>query len=154
MASYVLAFLIGVVAGLRAMTVPAAVSWAAWLGLLNLRGTWLAFLAYQWSPFVLTLLALGEYVTDQLPSTPSRTVPVSFGARLVTGAMAGAALVASVSGWTGGAFAGVLGAALGTIGGHAARARLADAFGRDRPAALLEDAVAITAAIVIVSVAT
>ena len=46
MSIYVLAFLIGVVAGLRAMTAPAAVSWAARLGWLNLQGTPLAF----WAP--------------------------------------------------------------------------------------------------------
>ena len=40
----VLAFLIGIVAGLRALTAPAAVSWAARLGLLPLQGTSLAFL--------------------------------------------------------------------------------------------------------------
>jgi len=154
MAIYVLAFFMGVVAGLRAMTVPAAVSWAARFGLLNLHGTWLAFLGYAWTPWILTLLALGEYVTDQLPSTPSRTVPVQFGGRLVTGALAGAALATSLGGWTGGALAGAVGAAAGTFGGHAARGRLAEAFGRDRPAALLEDAIAILAAIAIVSVAT
>lgn len=154
MATYVLASLIGVVAGLRAMTVPAAVSWAARLGLLNLEGTWLAFLGYAWTPWILTLLALGELVTDQLPSTRSRTVPVQFGGRLVTGALAGAALVASAGNWAGGAAVGALGAAAGTLGGSAARAKLAEAFGRDRPAAFLEDIVAIVAAIAIVSVAT
>src|SRR5690242_18238180 len=103
MATYVLASLIGVVAGLRAMTVPAAVSWAARLGALNLKGTWLAFLGYAWTPWILTLLALGELVADQLPSTPSRRVPVQFGTRLVTGALAGAALAASSAGnWVGG----------------------------------------------------
>ena len=40
---YWLAFLIGVVAGLRSMTPPAAVSWAARLGWLHLEGTPLAF---------------------------------------------------------------------------------------------------------------
>jgi len=153
MATYILAFFIGIVAGLRAMTVPAAVSWAARFGLLNLKGTWLAFLGYAWTPWILTLLALGEYVTDQLPSTPSRTVPVQFGARLVTGALAGAALAAPIAGWAGGAVAGAVGAVAGTLGGRAVRARLAEAFGRDRPAAFLEDAVAILAAIAIVSVA-
>ncbi len=44
MALYGIALLIGVVAGLRAMTAPAAVSWAAALGLLKLQGTPLAFL--------------------------------------------------------------------------------------------------------------
>jgi uncharacterized membrane protein len=153
MATYALAFLIGIVAGLRTMTVPAAVSWAARFGLLNLKGTWLAFLGYAWTPWILTLLALGEYVVDQLPSTPSRTVPVQFAGRVVSGAVAGAALVAPWAGWISGALAGMAGAVLGTTGGHATRARLARAFGRDRPAAFLEDAVAITAAIAIVALA-
>jgi uncharacterized membrane protein len=39
--------------------------------------------------------------------------------------------------------AGVVGAFLGTIGGYEARKRLAAAFGRDLPAALLEDVVAV-----------
>jgi uncharacterized membrane protein len=72
-----LAFLIGIVAGMRAMTAPAAISWAAQLGKLSLSGTWLAFLGYAWTPWILTFLAAGELVTDQLPSTPSRTVPIS-----------------------------------------------------------------------------
>jgi uncharacterized membrane protein len=41
----VLAFGLGVVAGLRSMTAPAIVSWAARLGGLHLAGTPLAFLA-------------------------------------------------------------------------------------------------------------
>lgn len=39
---YLLAVLIGVIAGLRAMTAPAAISWAAWLGWVALAGTPLA----------------------------------------------------------------------------------------------------------------
>jgi uncharacterized membrane protein len=39
MASLLLALLLGIVAGLRAMTAPAAVSWLAHLGLLSLGGT-------------------------------------------------------------------------------------------------------------------
>ena len=100
----VLALLIGVVAGLRAMTAPAAVSWAAALGWIDLSGTWLAFLGYRWTPWILTALALGELVTDQLPSTPSRTVPPQFGARILTGGLSGAAIGAS----SGSLIAGVL----------------------------------------------
>ena len=37
----------------------------------------------------------------------------------------------------------IMGAVIGTVGGHAFRARLAAGFGRDRPAALIEDAIAI-----------
>ena len=145
-----LALLIGIVAGLRAMTAPAAVSWAARLGKLNLSGTWLAFLGHAWTPWILTLLAVVELVTDQLPSTPSRTVPVQFGTRILMGAACGAALTAGAGSMLLGAVVGIAGAVAGTLGGRALRARLAAAFGRDRPAALLEDAIAIGAAFAVV----
>jgi uncharacterized membrane protein len=47
MSVYVLALLIGVVAGLRAMMAPAVVSWVAYLGRMYLEGTWLAFMGYK-----------------------------------------------------------------------------------------------------------
>ena len=47
---YLLALLIGVVAGLRSFTAPAAVSWAAYLGRLRLDDIWLTFLGYAWTP--------------------------------------------------------------------------------------------------------
>jgi uncharacterized membrane protein len=49
-----------------------------------------------------------------------------------------------------GGVAGVVGAVIETFSGRAERAKLATAFGGDMPAALIEDAVAIVAAIVIV----
>lgn len=147
---FLLAFLIGVVAGLRTMAAPAAVSWAAALGALDLRGTKLALLGASWAPWVLTLLALGELVADQLPSIPSRTVPLQFGARIVTGALSGAAIGVAAGSLPAGAAAGVLGAIAGTLGGRTFRARLATAFGKDRPAAFIEDAVAIGGALLIV----
>jgi uncharacterized membrane protein len=67
---YVLAFLIGVVAGLRSMTAPAAVSWAAQLGWLRLENTGLAFLGYAATPYILSVLAVGELIIDKLPKTP------------------------------------------------------------------------------------
>jgi uncharacterized membrane protein len=143
MAVYLLALLLGVIAGLRAMTAPAMVTWAAHLGWLDLGGSWLAFLDSAWARWLLTLLALGELVTDQLPSTPSRTVPVQFGARLVSGALAGAAIGTAHGALVGGLLAGIAGAVIGTLAGRAFRVRLAAAFGSDLPAALIEDAVAI-----------
>jgi uncharacterized membrane protein len=151
MLAYLLALVIGIVAGLRAMTAPAAVSWAAHLGLLELEGTWLAFLGYAWTPWILTALALGELVTDQLPQTPSRTVPIQFGTRILTGALSGAAIGTAAGSWIGGGVAGAVGAVLGTLGGRAFRGRLATAFGRDRPAAFIEDAVAIGVALLIMA---
>lgn len=147
---YLLAFLLGGVAGLRAMVAPAVASWAAHLGWLPLQDTSLAFLGYRWTPWIFTLLALVELVTDQLPSTPSRKVPPQFGARLVSGALCGAAIGATAGSLVGGLVAGVAGAVVGTLGGAFVRGRLAASFGSDRPAALIEDAVAIVGAYLIV----
>lgn len=148
---YALAFFIGVIAGLRAMTAPAAVSWAASLGILGLDGSWLAFLGNQYVAWALTALAVAELVTDQLPTTPSRKVPVQFGTRLVMGGLCGAALALPAGLWIPGLVLGMLGAFVGTIGGAEVRARMALAFGRDLPAALIEDAVAILGAVAIVA---
>ena len=147
---YLLSLSIGIVAGLRAMTAPAAVSWAAYLGWLKLDDSILAFMGYTWTPWVITVLAVAELVTDQLPSTPSRTVPVQFGTRILSGALSGAALGIVGGSLVIGAVFGAAGAVIGTLGGRAARAALARKFGNDRPAALLEDVVAIAAALLVV----
>ena len=105
-----------------------------------------------WAVGILTVLAFVELVIDQLPSAPSRKAPGGFGARILSGALSGAALGAS-SGWLiAGGVAGLVGAVIGTLGGFAARARLAAAFRRDMPAAFIEDAVAIIVAILVVVV--
>ena len=114
---YLLALLIGIVAGLRAMTPPALVAWAAHLGWIDLSGSWLGFFANTWVCWILTLLAIVELVTDQLPSTPSRTVPIQFGARIATGALCGAALGTAGGAMLGGLVAGIVGAVIGTLGG-------------------------------------
>lgn len=148
----VLAFLIGVVAGLRALTAPVAVSWAAKLGWLNLEGTPFAFLHYTISPIIFTVLALGELVNDKLPKTPSRKAPASFAVRIVMGAFSGGAIAASRQSLFTGLIFGAIGAVVGTLGGYEARVRLANAFaGKDVPIALLEDLVAIACAFSIVS---
>ena len=149
--TYLLALLIGVVAGLRAMTAPAAISWAAYLGLLNLSATWLSFMGSFWAVAIFSVLAVIELVTDQLRSTPSRKVPQQFGARLVMGALTGAAIGAGSGVWIGGLIAGMIGAVIGTYGGAAARAKLAAVFKKDPPAALIEDGIAIIAAYLIIS---
>lgn len=143
MSLLVVALLIGIVAGLRAMTAPAVVSWAASLGVLPLVGTPLAFLGWRFTPWIVSLLAIGELVTDQLPGTPSRKVPLQFGTRIVMGGLCGAAVGMGGGLWVAAMVAGALGAVLGTYGGAAARAAMARRFGRDLPAALLEDAAAI-----------
>jgi uncharacterized membrane protein len=145
-----LAFLIGIIAGLRAMTAPAAAAWGAALGWFDVSQTPLAFMGYRWTPWIFSLLAIVELITDQLPATPSRKVPMQFGARIVMGALSGATLGASGGFLVGGAVAGVVGAVVGTLGGAAARGKLAAAFGKDTPAALIEDIVAIGGVLLIV----
>src|SRR5579864_7674834 len=113
MATYVLAFLIGVIAGLRSMTAPMAVSWAARLGWLHLESTWLAFLASAVTPYILTGLAFLELLADKLPKTPSRKAPPGFIARLVAGAVCGAAFGVMKDSGHIGAIAGGLGAIAG-----------------------------------------
>lgn len=148
---YALAFLIGVIAGLRAMTAPAAISWAAYLGWIDLQGSWLSFLGHPWAPWIISALAFAELITDQLPTTPSRKVPAQFVTRILSGILCGAAIGYAGASLAGGAIAGAIGAVVGTLGGASARSMLASAMGRDRPAALIEDIVAVGGAFAIVA---
>jgi uncharacterized membrane protein len=150
MTIYLFILLLGIIAGLRSLTALAMVSWAANLGWHNLSGTWMAFFGYSWVCGIFTLLALVELVLDQLPTTPSRIVPVAFGARIMSGALSGAVIATEGGGqMIGGLFIGILGAVIGTLGGRFFRARLAATFGKDRPAAFIEDAIAIGGALLI-----
>jgi uncharacterized membrane protein len=139
-----MALLIGVVAGLRSLTAPAVVAWAGFLGWINLSHTWASWMANIITVIVLTVLAVGELVTDKLPKTPPRTAPLGFGARIIMGGFSGAVIGAAWHFTFSSLGAGVVGAVLGTLGGyHARRALVAARAGQDLPIALLEDAVAI-----------
>jgi uncharacterized membrane protein len=144
---YIMMILIGFIAGLRTMIPLAAIGWAAYLGWIDYSGTAVSFVGHIVTALVLTLLAIGELITDQLPQTPSRKVPVQFGARIVVGAMAGALLPGN---WIIGVILGAIGAAIRTYVGSEIRARLAKSFGRDLPAAIIEDAVSIFGSLLIV----
>jgi uncharacterized membrane protein len=143
MVIFIKAFLIGTASGLRALIGLAAVSWAAHFGILPLDHTWLAFLGYVFTPYILTLMAIDELVNDKLPKTPSRLIPPQFITRIVTSVLCGLAIGLSGNGMIVGLMAGIIGAVAGTFGGAKVRSLLAKSFGRDLPAALLEDAVAI-----------
>jgi uncharacterized membrane protein len=148
----ILAFLIGVIVGLRSLATPAVVSWAARLGWLPLQDTGLAFLGFSATPYILSLLAIGELIADKLPKTPSRKAPMGFIARIASGALCGAALGAPSHALFEGLGAGIVGAVVGTFGGYEFRARLVKATGgNDLKVALLEDAIAIGGALLIVS---
>jgi uncharacterized membrane protein len=136
---------IGVVAGLRSLTAPAVVAWAAQLGWINLHGSPLAFMGSKWTVGILTLLALVELVADQLPSTPARTAAVGLLVRIVTGALSGACLAVAGGAtlWLG-AVVGVIGALIGTFGGYYARVGLVRGLRvPDIAIAIPEDVVAI-----------
>ena len=131
-------------AGLRSLTAPAVVAWAAFLGWINLHATWASWVGNLITVVILTVFAVGELVVDKLPKTPARTAAPSFGARIVMGGFSGAVIGAAWH-WTFTALgAGVIGAVLGTLGGyHARRWLVAARGGHDLPIALLEDAIAI-----------
>jgi uncharacterized membrane protein len=149
----VLAFLIGVVAGLRSLTAPAAVAWASHWRWLNLDGSPLAFMGSTAAAIIFTLLAVGELVADQLPSTPSRTKLAGLSARIVLGALSGACVAQSASQSISiGAVLGAAGGVAGAFAGYEVRTRLVRALRvPDLVIALLEDAVAIGAGLFIVS---
>jgi uncharacterized membrane protein len=136
---------IGFVAGLRTMTAPAVVVWAARLGWLKLVGTPFAFLAHPASLIIFSLLAVGELAADKLPSAPSRKSPGPFAARIWFGSLCGGALWmgAGAAGFVGLGL-GAVGAVLGTVIGHALRTGIVRALDLpDLPVALLEDAIAL-----------
>src|ERR1700688_4691107 len=139
MSLYVLAFLIGVIAGLRSLTAPAVVSWAARLGWLHLENTSLGFLGFAYAPYIFSLFAIGELIADKLPKTPSRKAPLGFIGRVASGALCGAALGAPSHALFEGLGAGIVGAVAGTFGGYEFRVRLVKATGgNDLKVALLE----------------
>jgi len=143
---------IGIVAGLRAMTAPAVVAWAAHLGWLNLVGSYFAFMGSKWALVIFTLAALGELVNDQLPKTPARTTAGPLAARIVLGALTGACLsVAGEASLMLGALLGAIGAVIGAFAGYKARVGLVKSLGvRDFVVAIPEDLVAIGLALLLV----
>jgi uncharacterized membrane protein len=143
---------IGVVAGLRAMTAPAVVSWAAHLGCLNLHGSPLAFMGSPVTVAIFSLAAIAEFVIDVLPKTPSRTAPGPLIARIVTGGLSAAGLCAATSqSPLIGALLGGIGAVLGAFGGYQVRTGLVKALKvKDIFVAIPEDLVAIGLALLFV----
>ena len=146
------AFLIGVFAGLRSLTPPAAVAWAVHLGWLKLARP-LSLIGSLPALIVLTLLAITELIIDKLPNTPNRTAPMGLIARIVTGGFTGACV--SVGGGQSafaGAGLGLIGGIIGCFAGYQARVRLVGSLRQpDFNVALLEDLITIGGSLFIVS---
>ena len=114
------------------MTAPAAVSWAAYLGWLPLDGQ-LAWLHRPCStPWIFTLLAIVELVTDQLPTTPSRKVPHAVRRPPRHRRAVAARPSAPAAGML---IAGLIAGVVGAVDRHARRREVARAAGRRASAA-------------------
>ena len=127
------------------MTAPAAVSWAAWLGWLNLQGSPLAFMGSIVTVAIASLLAIGELGADLSPRIPRRTAPGPLVGRLLMGGLCGACLCASAGqSLSTGALLGATGGLIGAFAGYELRRRLVAGLNiRDVFVALTEDAIAI-----------
>ena len=79
-----LAFLLGATAGPRTSAPITAVTWAARLGWIDLKGSRLAFLASPWAVAVTTPMALSELVIDKLPAAERRAVAEACDRHLAT----------------------------------------------------------------------
>jgi uncharacterized membrane protein len=150
---FVLAVGIGVVAGLRSLTAPAIVAWAAHLGWLNLHGSRLAFMGSITAVAIFSVLALGELIADKLPKMSKRTDVAPLLARIVTGGLCGACLFAAAGRLAvAGALLGGTGGVVGAFLGYEFRRRLVhNLHMKDFIVAVGEDLFAIGLALFLVS---
>ena len=148
----ILALGIGFVAGLRSMTAPALVCWAAHLQWIHLQGTPLSFMGSSIAVAIFTLAAIGELVADKLPKTPARTAPGPLIVRIVMGALCGACLYAAAAATPIiGAIPGAIGAVIGTFAGYHIRHAVVTKLGvKDTFVAVTEDIITIVLAYSIV----
>jgi uncharacterized membrane protein len=151
--SFLLAFAIGALTGLRSLTPPAAVSWAAHLGWINLAQSALAFMGATVTACLFGVLAVGELIADKLPFIPSRLAAGPLAGRILLGGLCGAALCAAAGqSIASGAAIGAIGGVAGSFAGYHARATLVrTAHIPDFAVALVEDAITIAGAFFIVS---
>jgi len=145
MATLIAIPLLGGMTGLRTMTPMAVLCWFAWLGRVDVHGTWASWTAKLVTVIVFSFFAAGELVGDKLPQTPNRIAALPLASRLVFGGLVGAlaatalhaALVFGVLLGSGGAFA-------GAFAGFQVRRWLVVRRGLpDYVVALVEDALAI-----------
>src|SRR5580698_4604036 len=146
-----LTFLLGFVDGLRSLTPPALICWAAYLGWLHFAGTRLAFINHRSMLIVFTLLAVVKLIADKLPNTPARTAPVGLSARIFLGGACGLALATSAGiSLSFSVLLGTIGALVGTFAGyHSRRFVVLKAHVPDLAVAVAEDMTAIAGGLLI-----
>jgi uncharacterized membrane protein len=151
--AFLLTFLLGCVDGLRSLTAPALVCWAAHLGWLHLAGTRLAFINHRSTLIIFTLLAIVELILDKLPNTPARTAPLGLIARICFGGASGLGLATSAG--TSLSFSVLLastGALVGAFVGYRSRRLIVtEAHVPDLVVAVAEDVIAIAGGLFILS---
>ena len=142
---FVFALGIGFAAGLRSLTPPAVVAWAAHLGWLNLNNSPLAFMGSIIAVVIFSILALVELFVDLQPQTPKRTAPLPLMARILTGGLCGACVCAATNqSLIVGAILGAVGALIGAFAGYEVRRKLVAALNiKDTFMGLLEDLITI-----------
>lgn len=115
--TYLSAFQIGIVAGMRAMSAPAFVSHKLSHETPNpLSDSTFSFLTSPKTATTLALLAGGELIGDKVPNAPDRISAAQLPVRLISGAASGAALAeADGQPVAYGAILGVVGAAVGSF---------------------------------------
>ena len=145
--NYVFAFALGLgfAAGLRSLTPPAVVAWAAHLGWLNLNNSPLVFMGSIITAAIFSILALFELFLDLQPTTSKRTAPFPLTARILAGGLCGACLcAASNQSLIISAILGAVGGVIGAFAGYEIRRRLVAALNiKDIFVALPEDLITI-----------
>jgi len=110
---------IGAVAGLRALTAPAVLAWAAKCRLIRLGSSPFATIISATASKRITDFAVSELIADKLPFTPSRLNAAPLASRIVSGAICGATIYGVVKRrLTERAVLGGLGAIAGAFAGY------------------------------------
>jgi uncharacterized membrane protein len=148
-----LAFGIGIVAGLRSLLAPAVIAWVAHFDLLNLHASPLAFMGSRAAVVIFSILAVGELIADKLPKTQKRTAFAPLLARILLGGLSGASLyIAAGKSLLAGALLGGIGGVIGAFVGYEIRRRVVNNLHvKDIFVAVCEDVVALALACFIVS---
>ena len=144
---------IGAVAGLRTLTAPAVLAWAAKRRWIRIGNSPFATIISAQASTRLTDLAVTELIADKLPFTPSRLKAGPLASRVVSGAVCGATIYGVVERpLVEGAVLGGVGAIAGALAGYHMRKRLRHDM-PDLGVAVLEDVLAIGGAVLITALA-
>jgi uncharacterized membrane protein len=142
--NYLLIGALGGCTGLRATTPIAVLCWFAYRNVLHFAG-WRSFTASLISVVLFTLFALGEFVGDKLPTSPSRIASAGLSGRILFGAFVGFLLAQPLvlEPW-GAVFVGIVGAIAGAFAGWFVRTRVVASLKcPDWPVAVAEDVITI-----------